>query len=435
MNVTVQHLSPVEVELEVSVPAEAVKTEFDKAYTTLQKRAHVRGFRPGKAPRDVLVRLYGPQVTSDVLNQLVNDALPKVLVEKTLTPVSQPAVEAATIDPKQPFSFKARFEITPDIAEVKHEGFELERPVSELTDAMVDEELERLRTALSTLAAPAAARDTKDGDVVTIDFVLSIDGKKIEDAGGTGIQLELGAGQALPELDLALKGKPMNVPIDVEVVFPDAHPREDFRGKRGKFDVKITEIKEKVPPALDDEMAKRAGAETLIELRANVHTRMEKANKDRSELAVAEQIVDKLNELNPIDVPPSLVEQQRRMMEAEVAMNARRMGRQLAQADLDGLKDKLQKDAEKKVRAGLLMAAIARKLEMKVTDTDLETGLKELAEETGKNVAKLRVEYRDKQKRDMLIGMILEDKILDHIESKSKITDKKVDDKKAEGKK
>jgi trigger factor len=122
-------------------------------------------------------------------------------------------------------------------------------------------------------------------------------------------------------------------------------------------------------------------------------------------------------------VPPSLVEQQRRMMEAELTMQARRMGQQITRQQLAGIYERMREDAEKKVRAGLLMAAIARKHEMKVTEEDIEKGLHELALETGKNVAKLRAEYRDKQKRDILIGMILEDKILDFLETKSKITD------------
>jgi len=186
----------------------------------------------------------------------------------------------------------------------------------------------------------------------------------------------------------------------------------------------MTDIKEKVLPALDDELAKDVGSfQTMIELRADVHTKLEKALKDRSEMAVAEQIVQKLNDNNPLDVPPSLVEQQCRVMEQEVVMQARRMGQRITKEAAAILHERLQADAEKKVRAGLLMAAIARKMEMKVTDDDLEKGMAELAAETGKNVAKLRVEYRDKQKRDMLIGMILEDKILDFLESKSKITD------------
>ena len=110
-------------------------------------------------------------------------------------------------------------------------------------------------------------------------------------------------------------------------------------------------------------------------------------------------------------------------MEQEVLQSARRMGQRITQEQYNALHGAILADAEKKVRAGLLMAAIARKNEFKVTDDDIEKGLAELAEETGKNVAKLRVEYREKSKRDILIGMILEDKILDFIETKSQIKD------------
>jgi trigger factor len=111
------------------------------------------------------------------------------------------------------------------------------------------------------------------------------------------------------------------------------------------------------------------------------------------------------------------------VLEQEIAMTARRTGQRLTQEQLNGMHAEIHADAEKKVRAGLLMAAIAKKLDMKVTDEDMEKGMAELAADSGKNIAKLKVEYREKNKRDMLIGMILEDKILDYLETKSKITD------------
>src|ERR1043165_2832826 len=111
MQVNVQRISPVVMELQVEVPANLVKAEVDKAYLNLGKKAHIKGFRPGKAPRAVLTQLFGAQVANDVANQTVNHTLPKVLSEKNLTPVSQPSVEAEKgVDPKEPFSFKARFE-------------------------------------------------------------------------------------------------------------------------------------------------------------------------------------------------------------------------------------------------------------------------------------------------------------------------------------
>jgi trigger factor len=423
MQVNVQRISPVMMELQIEVPADLVKAEVDKAYVTLGKRAHIKGFRPGKAPRDVLSRLYGPQVQNDVANAIVNNTLPKVLTDQNLTPVNQPAVEAKSIDPKQAFSYTARFEVQPEIEDVKFEGFELHRPKVVVEDAAIEEQLEGLRQRHAALKAPEPARPAQKGDVATIDFALSVDGKEIKDGGGQGVQLELGSGQALPEIDEALVGKSVGDEVTAEHTFPDAHPREDFRGKKGAFVIKMTDLKERILPTLDDELAKDIGFQTLVELRADIHTKLEKQAKDRSETMVAEQIVQKLNEANPCDVPPSLVEQQSRIMQQEIAMQLRRSGQRMTKEQAEQLMSAVSADAERKVRAGLLMAAIAKKNEFKVTDEDIEKGLAELAEETGKNVAKLRVEYREKSKRDILIGMILEDKILDFIEQKSKITE------------
>jgi trigger factor len=423
MQVSEKRISPVVMELSVEVPATIVKAEIDKAYVTLGKKAHIKGFRPGKAPRDVLTRMFAPQVQNDVANAIVNDTLPKILSDKNLTPVSQPNVEAKTVDAKLPFNFTATFEVQPEIENVKFEGFELFRPKVEVDEKLIEEQMEGLRQRHAALKAPDPARPAAKGDVLSIDFTLSVEGKDIKDGGGQGVQIELGSGQALPEIDEALVGKSVGEKATAEHTFPAEHPREDFRAKKGSFTITVSDLKERVLPTVDDEFAKDIGFDTLVALRADIHTKLEKNAKDRSETVLAEQIVDKLNSENTCDVPPSLVEQQARIMEQEVLQSARRMGQRITQEQYNALHGAILADAEKKVRAGLLMAAIARKNEFKVTDEDIEKGLAELAEETGKNVAKLRVEYREKSKRDILIGMILEDKILDFIETKSNIKD------------
>ena len=423
MQVSEKRISPVVMELSVEVPATVVKAEIDKAYVTLGKKAHIKGFRPGKAPRDVLTRMFAPQVQNDVANAIVNDTLPKILSDKNLTPVSQPNVEAKTVDAKLPFNFTATFEVQPEIENVKFEGFELFRPKVEVDEKLIEEQMEGLRQRHAALKAPEPARPAAKGDVLSIDFTLSVEGKDIKDGGGQGVQIELGSGQALPEIDEALVGKSVGEKATAEHAFPAEHPRADFRAKKGTFTITVSDLKERVLPTVDDEFAKDIGFDTLVALRADIHTKLEKNAKDRSETVLAEQIVDKLNSENTCDVPPSLVEQQARIMEQEVLQSARRMGQRITQEQYNALHGAILADAEKKVRAGLLMAAIARKNEFKVTDEDMEKGLAELAEETGKNVAKLRVEYREKSKRDILIGMILEDKILDFIETKSNIKD------------
>jgi trigger factor len=186
--------------------------------------------------------------------------------------------------------------------------------------------------------------------------------------------------------------------------------------------VRVRDVKERVLPSLDDEFAKDVGSfSTLVELRADIHTRLEKMLKDRVEAVLAEQVVEKLNSRNPIAVPPSLVEQQCRLMEMEILQNAKRAGQRVTKDDFSKIHGQVHADAERKVRAGLLMAAIARKLSIAVTDEDVQRGLAELAAESGKNVAKVRAEYSDPQRRQLLIGMILEDKVLDIIEGKANI--------------
>jgi len=419
MQVNVQKLSPVLVELQIEVPAVQVKNEVEKAYQVLQKRAKIRGFRPGKAPRDVLSHVYGEQVAQDVSRKLVEETLQKALAEQNVQPLSQPAIEPQKLVPNADFHFRARVEVRPDIAEVLYEGLDVRRPTSEVTDDMVSAELDRLRGEHATLTEPSPPRPARKGDLLTIAFTLEVGGKIIKDASADNVQVELGSGQFLPELDEALAGVSAGDKKDVTVSFSEQHARKDFRGKSGVFHVILKELKERILPTADDEFAKDLSFDGLSLLKEDIKNKLDKAMKQKVEDAVAEQLVVRLCEKNPIPVPPSLVEQQCRMMEQEIVAQARRSGSALPSHD--ELHARVHADSEVKVRAGLLMAEIAKTQQIKVTDEDMEKGLTELAEMTGKQVAKLRVEYRDQKKREMLVGMILEDKILDILESKAKI--------------
>jgi trigger factor len=422
MQVNVQQLSPVLVEFQVEVPAERVKTEVDKAYQALQKTARVKGFRPGKAPRDILTHLFGERVAMDVTQRLVDDTLQKALTEKNVQPLSQPNIEPQKLSAGTNFSYRARFEVRPEIASVKYDGFEVKRPSGKVTDEMIAEELESLRKTHATVSPPAEPRPAQKGDILEISFTIDVAGKRVPEASGDDVQVELGAGQFLPQLDEGLVGVSAGEDKDISLTFAANHARADFRGKPAVFHIKVKEVKERVLAALDDDFAKDVGTfQTLAELKEDINKKIEKALKQRAEDAVAEQLVAKLVEANPIPCPPSLVEQQCNMMEQEIAQQAKRAGQPVPSHD--ELHARVHADSEVKVQAGLLMAEIAKEAQIKVTDEDIEKGLAELAEQMGKQVAKLRVEYRDPKKREMLVGMIIEDKILDIIESKAKITE------------
>jgi trigger factor len=421
MQVTVEKLSPVLIELLVQLPADRVKTEIEKAYSTLARSAQVKGFRPGKVPRAVLAHLFSGRVYQDVAQRLVDETLDRAISEQQVQPLSQPAIAPTELKPEEGFSYKARFEVRPEIESVKWEGFEVKRPATQATDALIDAEIQRLRREHATLQAPAEERAAKAGDVATMTFRLDVGGKPQGSADPQEIETEIGSGEVMTEIDDALVGMKPNDEKDVTITFSERHTNADLRGKEGVFHVVLKEIRERVYPEVDDEFAKDCGEENLEALRAALKTRIEKELKQKASDTVAEQLVLELCKANTIPVPPSLVEQQAQLTERELLQAARRQGQRFeATAEI---KARVRADAEMKVRAGLLMAEIAREKQIQVTDADIEKGYTELAEQTGKNVAKVKAEYRDAKKREMLVGMILEDKILDLIETAANVTE------------
>ena len=421
MQVNLQKLSPVLVELDVQVAADRVKNEIDKAFAAVARTAKVRGFRPGKAPRKVLAHMFGARIAADVAQRLVDETFPQAVSQHNVQPVNSPAIEPQKIVESQPFSYKARVEIVPEIESVKYDGLAAKKPKLEVTKEQISEQLEALRREHATLEPPEAARPAQAGDVVTIDFSVEVDGETIPDAGAQDFQVELGGGSLIEAIDKALVGQEIGAHTHADVEMPKGHPHPKLKGKTAVFHLTLKDVKVRVPPELDDEFAKDLGEfETLAELEAHIQKDLEKHEKERVENAVAEQLVVELVKANPIPLPPSLVDRQMRLTEQEVVAQARRQGQNVSNVG-DELRDKIRLDSEVKVRAGLLMAEIAKKENIKIGDAEIEEGLKELADQSGKNVAKLRAEYRDQKKREMLIGMILENKVLDIIEAKAKI--------------
>jgi trigger factor len=424
MQVTVQKLSPVLMEFDVEVDAARVTEELEKSFSAVARNAKIKGFRPGKAPRQVIAQVFGSRIASDVAQRLVDETFPKAVSEQKLQPVSAPAIEPQRITADQPFAYKARFEVLPEIAEVVWEGLTAKRPKVEVTDEAIGQQIERIQRDHATLEPIPEGRATEAGDVVTIDFVVKAGTKVIPEAGTQGFQVELGAGRLLKEIDQAVTGKRVGDVVSVDVPMPKNHPHPKLKGKVATFEITVKDAKVRVLPAADDELAKDVGDfENLDALKAHIRAEIEKGLKEQSDNSVAEQLVSALVQKNEVSVPSSLVEQQMRITEQEILQRARMGGNADARGLGDELRNQVRVDSEMKVKAGLLMAEIAKKSQIKIGDAEIEEALKELADQAGKPVAKVRAEYADAKRREMLIGMILENKVLDLIEAKATIED------------
>jgi trigger factor len=346
MQVNVQRLSPVLVEFDVEVGVAQVTTELEKAYSQVARTAKVRGFRPGKAPRKVLSHLYGARIAADVAQKLVDETFPQAVTDQKLQPVTSPAVEAQGVEENKPFSYKARVEVLPEITGVSYEGLGAKRPKVEVSEEAITAELDTLRRAHSSLQPPNPARPSANGDTVRIDFVVSVDGETIEDAGATDFQVELGAGTLLPQIEEATLGKNIGDASSAEIEMPAQHPHPKLKGKTAKFAITVQDVKERVLPAADDEFAKDVGEfETLDALKADIKKKLEAQAKEQSDNQLAEQLVMELVKANPVPVPPSLVERQMRITEQEILNRARSQGQRVTGLG-EELRGKLVEDSE-----------------------------------------------------------------------------------------
>jgi trigger factor len=272
----------------------------------------------------VLAHLFGGRIYADVAQRLVDTTLNQALADQKVQPLSEPSIAPTELKPDDAFRYKARFEVRPDIEEVKWEGFEVKRPSTAPSDDMIDAEVTRLRREHSTLQAPEPERPAQKGDTVSITFTLEIEGREREPK-DQEIETELGQRPGLQ----GDRGRPHRHVAEREEgrhdELPERHQNAELRGKDALFHITLKDVKERVFPEVDDEFAKDCGQESLEKLRvvaARDHREGSQAEGDERGGRAAR---DELCKANPIPVPPSLVEQQAQITERELLQ--RRGGR------------------------------------------------------------------------------------------------------------
>lgn len=405
------------VEVKVEVPWDAVQKELNANYAKLAKSAKVKGFRRGKVPRHVVKQLFGPQVKAEVTGELVEQGLMAAVSTHEIQIVAQPEVDTPAITNGEPLGFTARIEVRPTITEVDLKDLKVQHHVPPVEDAAIDEEIEGLRKQTSDLKEPEPMRGAQKGDVITIDFAVRIEDELKPDMGAEGRDVELGDDGLLAEFDAGLMGAKPGDSRDVEVTFPEDHPNPELQGKLAKFEVRVKGLKERLMPDLDDDFAQDMGDfETLDALKADVRKRQEERATEQGERLLREKLIDAVLAKNPVELPPSLVQQQQQNMLYEMISFARMTGQQLDPSMMGDVEGR----AERRVRAGLVLGAIARLNDIDVTSDEVDTKMAEIAETTGKHIAKVKVEYAG-EKRDQLENQLLEEKIVAFLKSKTTV--------------
>ena len=303
MKSTVEQLSPTRVRINVEVPFEELKPDFDRAYKALAQQIRIPGFRPGKAPAKLLEARVG---RGAVLEQVVNDALPTKYSEAVSTQelkvIGQPEIDITKMDDGEELAFTAEVDVRPEIELPDYSAISVSVDPVKIEDGDVDEQLLSLRQRFGTLTG--VDRAVVDGDFVSIDLSATVDGKNVEEASATGLSHEVGSGQLIEGLDEAIIGLKAGESKD----FTSTLVAGDYAGQEAVVSVKVDTVKERELPEADDDFAQLASEfDTLDELKADLRERVGRVKRVEQAGEIRHSVLEKLLETTDIPVPEAVV--------------------------------------------------------------------------------------------------------------------------------
>ncbi|NWG02163.1 MAG: trigger factor [Syntrophaceae bacterium] len=418
MKASVEEISSIRKKISVEIPEDHISKEIDSFYKDLGKKAKIKGFRPGKVPRNILERYFKDYVKAEVIQKLIQDTYPRALSETALQPVSPPTIDPGEFEHGKPFQYSVVIEVKPDIQLQGYTGLKLEGKKEEVKDEEIEERLRAIQNLHANLKTISEARPIRAGDHVIIDYEASLGGKPLEGGKAIDFTVEVGSGQFIPAFEEKLIGLMSEEEKEVEVSFPEDYGYQKWAGKTISFHVKIKEVKEKVLPPLDDEFAKDLGDfSSLDEFKTKLRGDIEKEKELALEQKFKDQMVDQLLAANPFEVPGSLVEEQTKALVSNTKLRLAAQGLELK--NLGMTEEKLQGDyktmAEKQVRTFLILEKIAGQEGISVTDEEADDRLREISERAHQKFDVIKRYYEKNGLLPEVKAGILRDKTLNFL--------------------
>lgn len=419
MKFQVEEITPVKKSLTIEIPQEVVSNEFALAYSDLKKKAKVPGFRPGKAPMALLEKKFGPSIQEDVVRKLVPDYYQRAVKEAGLSPVEFPSIEKIEVKKDAPLLFTATVEVKPSIQLANYQGVTLPRKKIEVTEEEVEKTLARLREEHGHLESLPDDHAVASSDYVIIDFEGSLDGKPVQQGKAEGYTLQVGSNTFSPEFESSLPGKKKGDQFETDVPFPADYQNKEIAGKSVHFKIHLKEVKTKILPELDDELAKDIGLPSLAELKDKIRNTMLEQRASQQEHDQKNILIKKLVELHQFDVPPSMVEHELH------SMLDRLQEKIPQQMDHEALHREYEEIATERVKGTLILSTIAETEKIEVTDQELETEIDLIAQRAKVSSAEAkRAIYQQEGSLEGLKSRIRQEKALNRVYALAQFEDK-----------
>lgn len=430
MQVSVEDVSPVKKILHIEVPQEQVAREIDSAYRQLGKTAKIKGFRPGKAPRSVLERMFRKDVHSDVTSRLIQESFVDAIKETDLKIIGSPQVDPPEISAGEPYRFDATVEVRPEIADIEFKGLKLKKSVYQISEEEIEAQLKALQKNLARSKPLEENRPAENGDLVALDYEGLKDGRPHPETKRTeNYTTKIGAGKVLPEFDEGLVGMEVGQTKEIKVQFPEDYFNKNLAGVPIDFQVTLNEIREEVLPEINDAMARQAGNyQNLDELRAQIRANLEEGYAKRVEQELNEQIFKELIRQHDFEVPPTMVQYELDgiVEEAERSFAYRNVSLEEIGLSRESIAEKYRDTAVRQVKRHLILDKIIDQEGLELEDGELDRGLAEMADSFGQPLENIKRYYsQSPEKLDYFKHSLLEKKAIKLIIDSSEIQEVK----------
>jgi trigger factor len=419
LDVSLEKAKGLERKMTVRVPAAEIEREIDARLVKMGRTARIKGFRPGKIPPKVVRQRYGTQIRQEVLADVIRATFSRAVAQADLNPAGGPAIEPLSGADSEHFSYRATFEVYPEIALKGLEKLGIDKPVVAIKDADVDKMIERLRQQRATWRS--VDRKSQPTDRVTIDFTGTIDGKTFAGGEGKDVPVVVGGGQVVEDFDAALRGVEKGEEKTAKVKFPKNYGVASVAGNKAVFEIRVKGVEEQVLPEIDTEFLTAFGVTDggLDALKVEVRKNMQRELDERHRAHMRAQALNALLDGNRIDVPNALIAQEVRSLQADAM---RRLG--LQDPEKAPPAESFRESATRRVQLGLLVQEVIRAHKIELDRGRVDRRIEELSApyEKPQEAAQL---YRSS--RDLMAQVesaVLEDQVVDVLLARGKVKDK-----------
>ena len=424
-------------EFQISVPASDLDAKADAKLVDLKGKVRLNGFRPGKVPVSHLKKVYGRSVMAETVEQTIRDTNSQIFTERgfrlaTEPKVTMPTEEKAVEDiltGKSDLTYTVSIEVVPAIQLADFKSFTVEKPVVDVTDADIDDAVKRIADQNRAYAAKGEGAKAETGDRVTISFKGTIDGTPFEGGTGENIEVVIGAGQFIPGFEEQLLGMAAGETRNLKVSFPKNYASEKLAGQPAEFETTATLIEAPQETTVDDALAKTLGMESLDKLKQAVRERLTAEFAGATRQRVKRILLDRLDETHRFEAPPSLVEEEFRLMWNSIKAEMESGGKTFADENTteQDAEQEYRKIADRRVRLGLVLSEIGEKNKITVTDDEVSRAVIERARQMPGREKEVWDYYRNNANAlAQLRAPIYEDKVVDFILELANVTEKKV---------